>query len=386
MSGAIAIGAAVVGTALAIDAVATVGITVTTALAVVGAAGAVTAAVGAITGNKTLSLIGGIVGAVGAVGAIANSAGLFSGAVAGEFSGIGGDSAGFMGGGGSGGFMGSAAGGEFMGGAAGAGNLTIESLADVGQNAAGIGGVGADISGDMGGTSFAGTDIPNVGETGGTGGLFDVSETGGPPSIDTTVKVPETVSPTADMTQAVPPPDVAPPNVDVASAPMTPQTPEAPGLMQATAGVDPTDQSKLASLLRGDASVAPPSDVTGQPQETTIPTLGGSGPGMNMATAGGDKSWFSSIMDFMKSKDGLMLGMAGAKFFAGAFGPESQLVDAQQKALEAQANANNAAAQKAQAEQARLTASYGTPPPIRGFTNFSTPPAVTGSTGFFGRV
>ncbi len=135
------------------------------------------------------------------------------------------------------------------------------------------------------------------------------------------------------------------------------------------------------------------SPVTGSPEGTphdydslnnpyTAAGIGNKSP----VTMPGDKNWFSSIMDFMKSKDGLMLGMAGAKFFAGAFGPESQLVDAQQKALEAQANANNAAAQKAQAEQARLTASYGTPPPIRGFTNFSTPPAVTGSTGFFGRT
>lgn len=77
MSGIVSVGAAVAATAIAADAVATVGLTVGSALAITAAVGATVGAVGAITKVKELQYAGAALGAVGAIGGLAGAAGMF---------------------------------------------------------------------------------------------------------------------------------------------------------------------------------------------------------------------------------------------------------------------------------------------------------------------
>lgn len=79
MSGVISVGAAVGAAAIAATSVAEVGLTVGSALAIVGAVGATVGAIGKLTGNSTLGTVGMAMGAVGAIGGIAGMAGAFDG-------------------------------------------------------------------------------------------------------------------------------------------------------------------------------------------------------------------------------------------------------------------------------------------------------------------
>lgn len=78
----IAVGVAIGASVAAGTAIATVGLTVVSALEVVAAVGATLGAIGAVTGNKTLSMVGTVIGAVGAIGGLAAGAGLLGEATA----------------------------------------------------------------------------------------------------------------------------------------------------------------------------------------------------------------------------------------------------------------------------------------------------------------
>lgn len=379
MSGVISVGAAVVATAFAVDAVATAAVTavtLTTVLSVVGAAGAILGAVGTLTHDKTLATIGGIVGAVGTIGAIANSAGLFSSAVT---------------------ESGLAGGGEL--GLAGAGNTagipttgavatadTATPLATAGIN---------DVS-----SNLQTVTVNQIGEAVGQQGGGDFLDFGSTPTES--ASPPDVAQASPNAAQGAPPiKGAASPEVNSATTPdvgtakpatspdyvqppgAPPQAPPAPAVPEPAAPQNP-DVSQLqlqrlgvpnafgegggegASSAATGSAIAYAPDAGGSVTGAGSAGMSGGGglvnssnladwmaQGANAGMTPASGGLWSTFKDIMSNPFASGLISAGGKFFAGAFDPKNALVESQQKAIAAQAQANAAQAQLYQ-EQAAL--------------------------------
>lgn len=388
MSGVVSIGAAVIATTLAVEAVATVGITVGTAFAIAGAVGAAAAAVGTIAKIPELKMAGMALGAVGGIGSIASAAGVFgSSAAEGMFFGanVAGDAAA------GGGWATGGVAGE-LGSAMGAAGDAVSFMSPVAPwtpetLAAATNGLGEGMTmADAGLAGFGqGVDVTSM-----VNGMGQVAP---PPTgqVQVPTGVPQPVEPFADTLMQV---DSGLPKferlisdfdlgVAPAGGPAIPGTNQSllnqgiprdefgnilsqggdPVGAQIGPGVSNPDQvqgvvpapTQTAAQGTPPPTPTPQAPVTGT--NTTIPTIGtspgapqiGSGT-MNMA----QPSTFSKILDFAGKNPSLMFGalQAGGSFLSGAFG--GGLKPEQAAALEAQAEQNRAAARLYDQQQQML--------------------------------
>lgn len=389
MSGVVSIGAAVIATTLAVEAVATVGITVGTAFAIAGAVGAAAAAVGTIAKIPELKMAGMALGAVGGIGSIASAAGVFgSSAAEGMFFGanVAGDAAA------GGGWATGGVAGE-LGSAMGAAGDAVSFMSPVAPwtpetLAAATNGLGEGMTmADAGLAGFGqGVDVTSM-----VNGMGQVTPPTGVAEVPTGLVEGTTagetmlpfnnsmVTPPKVLTNAqLPQFDNVVPKFDLPA----PGDPPLLGVQQGggeggTLGVTnnqyaPADPSQ-GLLQQSPAQTAAQSMPTSTPAQTTTGNVTidpGKNPilaaAQNSATPGyhqygnpanlvGDApSAFSKILDFAGKNPSLMFGalQAGGSFLSGAFG--GGLKPEQAAALEAQAEQNRAAARLYDQQQQML--------------------------------
>lgn len=347
----IAIGAAVFAVAAAVA-------TDFAIFATIAAVGATIGAVGAVTNNKALMIAGGVIGAIGGVGALAQSAGI-----------IGSDAS----------LFGSVFGSS--GGAAASAAPSIESEIaqwsqygadlDVQGNAA-LSGVGAyssegvPLTGTQALEGVPTTASQTVDPTTGAVQSLDTSvspqiSAASGPDVTPTGTVDNGVIPQGDSGAINAPGDVArtagaDPNGSILNGVTPPAAPSAPSV-----GVDPQGNSVLAN-------------VTGKVATPTTESLINAGAGANnpaITINRVDLSAWDGIKDFIKDNNRLVAGVAqaGASFIAGA---TNGLTPAQIAALNAQADANQAATNLSRMQQANMSQ------PIPVASRVATPP-VTGA-------
>lgn len=341
MSG-VAVGSAVLATAIAVDGVATVGFTLATTLSVISAVGAVTSAIGVLTHNQTLAIAGGVIGAVGAIGGLASAAGVFA------EGGIFGSAAGAPSAAGAGADVGTLAADAGAGSiAAGTNQVLIDAGLEAGQQSAGISSSvmsGTDIlnevsgavvspgsaSAEVGGSlvnsadpatgSVVGSDVTPVTAT-------DTGVTGATPgtaSADSTAVLESQGAGPEGVTTSV----AAPAAPDAPAAPGTPA--EVTGVNNSTSPITGAPENPLDAGIRG--SYAASQKAVAIQNLKTGPTI--YTPGSNS---------FSDVWNFVKGNPGALYGtiQAGGALIGGA---TDSLKPAQINALNAQANANQAAA------------------------------------------
>lgn len=303
MSGVVSVGAAVGAAAIAAEGVATVGLTMGTAMSIAGAVGATASAVGYFTKNKALQIGGAALGVVGGIGSMADSAGMFGAAgAAGDVSAVAGPAGGYTA------SMGADGLGEISGGGmSGVGSLfTGQGLG--GDVISSITGMKAPADTLIGGglpkpvTSPATSPTDQFGQTISQGGgegtpLGNVDNPAAPGSFASRQSTPVTAPPATPAAAAAP--------VDTTPA-------VTPGPYQSTMGADATNPT--IALKIGET----------QPK-----------------TALEDSSTWGDILAFMKANPALTLGAVSAagNFLSGAFNPKN---DAEVGALNAQAAHNTA--------------------------------------------
>lgn len=375
---------AVIGAAVAI----TVAVEVGTTLAIVAAVGATIGAVGAITNNKALMIAGGVIGAIGGIGALAQSAGI-----------IGADAFSF-------GSTAAAAGEGAASGAAGSLSGIDAEIAQWSQYGADLGAatdVGTfptnALSGSVsleGAPTTASAGVDSV-----TGAYQDVSA-GLNPAVSTTPDVTPVAA--VDNGVTIPQGDAAvgvidPPSQITGTAGSVPGVgaPSAPGVAApGTPGPIAADPNATTnSILSGGQGVtgapAPGTTVTGSVSTPSTESLinagsGANNPGIGISRVDAGGSVWGGIKDFLKNNGTLVSGViqAGSSFIAGA---TNGLTPAQIAALNAQAEANQAAANLSRMQQANMAAPLpvaSRTPPVTGAPAgmINTPPRVnvTGAT------
>ncbi len=360
MSG-VAVASAVVATAVAVD--------VGTTFAIVAAVGAVVGAVGVVANIPALKIAGGIIGAVGAVGGLASAAGVF----------------------GEGGLFGSAASGaQTIGsdatdvgtinanaGAPGALSPQAQALVDAGLDR-GIQSAGISSS-VAGGATSATPDI-----IGAAGGNVSLQPNGAPTAqqVEDAFNNPgsiNTQSPTlaaatntgpvtvegrqeavlASSGQAVP--NSAAPSAPTSNAPAAPGTTTTNSILNGGTGTSvpatpssaPITGVNSSGQVAGTASVLSPESL--QASQNAVSNYGTVVQDLNAPVSGSAPNAFGSVWNFLKNNQTLvgMTVQGGAALIAGA---TDSLKPAQVKALEAQANANQAAANLSANQLANLNA------------------------------
>jgi hypothetical protein len=327
----IAIGAAIGASVVAGSAVAAVGLTVVTALEITAAVGATLGAIGAVTGNKGLSMAGTVIGAIGAIGGFAAGAGLL-----GE----------------------SAASNAPLFGAAPA-----ESTAD----AASAGTIDA-IAGNAGDASAS--------------GLIDVppAPPGGVGAIDpATGDVISQVASGADLA-----PSAANDTITLASTTTNATDPAAELASDTSAGglinsspVSMPDANAATGIGDIPTPPQPPANLGAvDPTSGQVITKGLDASGTEISMPG-QSGMFGSIMDFAKKNPVVALGalQAGGSMLSGL---SNTLTPAQVSALNAQANANDAAAALTRQQTANLAMpkSVASSAPVTGTPQALVPPQM----------
>lgn len=343
-----------------VGAIAAIGIAAETGFAVfatIAAVGATIGAVGAVTNNKALMIAGGVIGAVGGIGALAQSAGIIGGDV-GLFGGSFGD--GF-------GSGGSVFGGESFGPPA---NLSPQASIDTWS------GVGPEPFGPPN-PNFAGTPALSGAPT--AGGASVDATSGAFQSVDVNPTLTAASSPDVTPTGVINPPQGTTENLTLGGqnnpAANTGggivNTPSSPGVTAPAssngvpAGFDV--QGNPLATATGGTGVTPESvgAVTGTVNPNATYNTGITltrGPSTNP-----DSSVWSSIGDILDKKGAstVLSGVlqAGASFISGA---TNGLTPAQIAALNAQAEANQAATNLSRIQQSNiqqpLPAAWRTPP------------------------
>lgn len=343
--------------AVAVAAVAIgVAVEVGTTVAIIAAVGATIGAVGAVTGNKELAIAGGVIGAIGAIGGLASAAGIFSSAASGtslfDAGGLASD----------GGFAG-AVGADVAAGGGGSLSAQAQALVDAGLNP---GTQSAGISSSvMGGSIPANGDIINMAS--GQVTTPDVALNAAPANAQPADVTPVTATDKGPVTlegsqTATLDSQGAPPTPSV-TVPATPGTPSATSsILNGGQGVTGVPASSTQQALV-DAGLSP---GTQSPGISSDVALGG-----NWSPSG--TSPFGGVWNFVQKNGTLVSGsiQAGAALLAGA---TDTLKPAQIKALEAQANANQAAANLSANQLANLNA----PIPVARRTGMINSPPVTG--------
>ncbi len=266
-----------------------------TAIAVVGA---VTGAVGALTGSKELQIAGTVMGVVGGVGGIASSAGLFSGA------------------------------GDLFG---------VGTAASVAEGAA-----------DSVGALSSVTQAVDEGLGGAVQGINSIPEMTGSGLSSLPIG-------------AVEPGTTQTPLLGIGDTPAAPSTVAPPSVVpDPTAGITPASETVTQAPTSSGSILNPTPDGIsgaeinnsgfGQGQGPAGPAMGAA---RNVSGAPADPSAWSKAWDFAKNNQTLVSGalQAGAAFLSGA---TSTLTPAQVRALEAQAQANQAAVNLSGSQQAIL--------------------------------
>jgi hypothetical protein len=418
MSGVVSVGVAAGAAAFAAtDIVAAGTLTVMGALEATAALGAGLSAVGAITHNKGLQIAGMGLGLVGGVGALATSAGFF-GAEAGSTALFGSSdvTAGAAAGSGAGGAfttaegatMGNAAGlGTDAAGVAASGPGTVTDIIDSIANPGGVAAVSPNV------TPAAAASSPNVtppaaaetpytgpqgdGEFGG-GGPGEIARRAGnaaggapPGSLPMpTAQSPSPMTPDEVLAAGGWPPawtantnSLGPPAGALSSPPPTVATPAPPQLSNSAPSSISFPATSAPSVpanpgvpgIQPTGSTGPPTTPQGMINQGAADLAAQQGQGltagMTPAKSGGPPSMFDNLLSFA-SKDGggrLLAGVvqAGAAFISGA---TSTLTPAQVAALQAQANANQAAANLSN----RQLANMGQPIPAA--TRTQAPPGL----------
>lgn len=320
MSGAVSIGVAVSAIAFAA--------TDLTAFTVIAAVGATVGAIGAVTHVKELQIAGAAIGAVGMIGGLASAAGVFGegglfaeGATASSF--------------------GASGAGEL--GLANAGAGTALAGAD---NLAGLGGASG-IAPSAADNAWSAAQSGASVQWGGANNVIDnvVSSTGA-------VEAPAAAS--APDISAARPPDVS--VADGEEAPLSTGGQAGETLTPAAATGAPS-----APTVTPSADVT--QKVTGLVDSAATPIFdpnanvsgfgtGRGPPGPSLSNSGSSSSW-GDIWNFVKDNKTLVSGViqGGASFLSGALNP---LIPSQQNAFDAQAKANQAAANRSNAEAAIL--------------------------------
>lgn len=321
-----------------IGAIAAIGIAAETGFAVfatIAAVGATIGAVGAVTGNKALMIAGGVVGAIGGVGALAQSAGII-GSDVGLFGGSFGD--GF-------GSGGSVFGGESFG---PPGNLSpqaaIESWNGVGPEP--FGPPNPSTAPALSGAPTPTDPSQIINQS--SGALQPVEASTGP-------TLAAAQSPNVTPAAAV---DNAPiPQGDITGG--TLGTTNNPAAADPNAVVDPSatgSQTPAAPAAPGAAPTSPNTNVPTTPAATAGPS-GTAAPGVAgpIAKPPADPSFWDSLVGILDKKGAstVLSGVlqAGASFIAGA---TNGLTPAQIAALNAQADANTAAANLSRIQQSNM--------------------------------
>lgn len=334
---AIPIIAAVGASAVAATSIAAAGLTLVTALEVVAAVGATLAAVGSITRDKTLTLVGGAIGLVGAVGGLAAGAGL----------------------------LGAGASTDSLFGPSAAASTADAASSSAASAAGGFAeGLTPATSGTVGGAIDAGTFGDGAGlTTAEAASSGTVNFVAGLPPDQTDFTTLSTIGE----------------KVPTAADGLTPDA-MTTGLLNKPAIVaDPTPSAETADLTA--PPPAPPSPVdangiaaaAGKPAAWQTPGqwAGGVNNADGTSTISGD-SIFDKVLAFGDKNKTLVSGVltVGGKLLEGM---TSSLTPAQVNALQAQANANNAAAALTQQQTANLnmpkavassTPVTGTPGPL----------------------
>lgn len=371
MSGA-AVAIAAVSIAVAVDA--------GTTLAIVAAVGATVSAIGVVTHNQTLAIAGGVIGAVGAIGGLASAAGMFSSAadVAGGSSIF--DAGGLASDGGFAGAVGSdvAAGGSLVTPQA---QALIDAGLTSGTQSAGISSSvmsGTDILNEVSGS----VTVPGTASAETTGSLVNSSSptkgtVAAQDSVTPVAATDTSVTGTTGTSTALSPSDQAlhdaalqkaldqaagttPPTADVPNAPSAPDTPAlVTGAPNTTSSVTGAPANPL------DASV--PGSYAAAKTAASINVLKNGAPVLQPSSS------FGGIWNFVKGNQALVSGtiQAGAALIGGA---TDSLKPAQINALNAQANANQAAANLSTQQLANING----PIPVARRTPLVNQPNVTG--------
>lgn len=361
-------GVAVASAAIAIG----VAVDTGTTLAIVAAVGATISAVGVVTHNQTLAIAGGVIGAVGAIGGLASAAGVFDGA-SGIFS--------------AGTAVPASAGADVGTLAADAGapavSATDQALIDAGlQSGAQSAGISSSVTPDIVNMATGEVSVP------GAAGAPSLQAGPAVNSADPTVgALTPNVTPTAATNTGVPD--------------TTPAGGTASGEVQGV--LDQQGDGAVTSVAAPAAPAAPTSTtgsilnggqgVTGVPAPSTQQALvdaglspGTQSPGISSDVALGGAysstpSAFSGVLNFLGKNGTLASGaiQAGAALIAGA---TSSLTPAQVAALNAQANANQAAANLSTQQLANIRAAIPTASraaPAGLINSQAQTPAVTGA-------
>ena len=350
----------------------------TTIFTVIAAVGATIAAVGALTKSRELMIAGGIIGAIGAIGGLASSAGLIGGdffSSASSASGAAGDAA------------------SNAASAASGIDAEIAQWSSMGASAAGESG-GAALSG---GASLSGAPVDGMGNiVDQVAGTVTPLETGTAPALSVAEApniMPEAVvdnsvismgdgqggtlgsfdNPAATqgiVNTGVDVPTVAQPNTPGVGTPGAPGTVAASST--ATSAPNPMDAGIPGSYDAAQKAASTYGAATGP-----------------VPTPNADPSTWDGIREFLKNNDRLLSGVvqAGSSFIAGA---TNGLTPAQIAALNAQAEANAAAANLSRTQQANMSqplpTAWRTPvaaAPVTGapagMINRAPQPAVTGA-------
>lgn len=332
MSGAVSIGVAAVAIG---GAIAAEGAT----FAVIAAVGATVAAVGAVTKVKELQIAGAAIGVVGAVGGLASAAGAFG--TGGVF--------------GSGGtiFGGGAEAAVSSFGASGAGELGLANSGAAAGAADNLAGLGANAS--QADAAWAASQIGNAATDGGTWNSLGSIAKAAEGNVATT-------SPTIGSAngEEVNFSDVGGSDADAGvggasgtkfSGTPEPRAPGTPILSQGSPAPTQAPAVTPAEAAQQVTGAANPWDggIPGSADKAAA-AVGKIG---SVQVPGDDGSAWKDILDFAKKNDRLLAGViqAGSSFLSGATNP---LTPAQIAAMKAQEKANNAAAQKYQAETSML--------------------------------
>ncbi len=311
----VAVGFAVAAIAVAVD--------VGTTLAIVAAVGATIAAVGAVTNNRTLMIAGGVIGAIGGIGALATSAGII-GADAFSFgsnaaSGLASDSAIAGGITSDAGFAGAVGADVVPGGAAAVGDASVSAAGGTSDIIDQIAGTVQPVEGSTS-PVIASADAPNVAPT------AAVDNSTIPQGVENEQQASSLGLPTGQG-------DSPPP---VGQAPTAPTAPSDPTV----AGSTPGTANPMDAGIPGSYQAA--QNAVGKVGAVTMPATDGSG------------IW-GTIKDLLGSNGGgrLLSGVvqAGSSFISGA---TNGLTPAQIAALNAQAQANQAAANLSNRQQANM--------------------------------